>query len=396
MDSDVPYLHSDIIKNILKRLPAKSLIRFRSVCKDWKILLKNSSFIADHLQQQSCHQIPSLLFECNHQPWRCCLHLLDSELQVRKVHSVPRFKGARIVGSCNGLLCVEINQRIPSLLSLWNPATSAIRDLPQGIFLDRFRRVTGFGFSPVVNDYKIVRIYSPYGDETPRIYAPYDDETPRVEVFSLNTGSWRGMSIENLKKVSFKSNSSHVSANGAIFWLGAKRGVRQEGPYYLVVDDVKVVVSFDIAQEVFTVIPMPNLEDHRNAMLSVYDNKVAIVSDVRVQGSPDLVDLWVFDEDTCESGTTWRRIKRYTSNISMDLTTVWSNAIVCKPSLYKEYTEEGRNVLYIINLTTNEFKRLVIPYCGPVKRVYNHMESIVSVWPWNGFLYYDIERELPH
>ncbi|KAI9075533.1 hypothetical protein K1719_042511 [Acacia pycnantha] len=342
------------------------------------------------MDSDSCHQIPSLLFECNHQPWRCCLRLLDSELQVRKVHSIPRLKGARILGSCNGLLCVEIDRRIPSLLSLWNPATSAIRDLPQGIFLDLCPRVTGFGFSPVVNDYKIVRIYAP------------DAEISRVEVFSLNTGSWKRMYIENLKKVLFNSNSNHVSANGAIFWLGAKLGVKHHDVQYIVVEVevdlyVKVVVSFDIAQEVFTVIPMPKLEDDRDAMLSVYDNKLAIISDIQVKGSPDLVDLWVFDEDTCESGTTWRRIKRYTSNISIDLTTIWSNnAIVCKPSLYKEYIEEGRNVLYLINLTTNEFKRLVIPYCGHINRIYNHVESIVSVWPWNGFFYYDIEREFPH
>ncbi|KAK4256287.1 hypothetical protein QN277_009172 [Acacia crassicarpa] len=401
MDSDVLFLPHEIIRNILKRLPVKSLIRFQCVRKEWKNLIQNPSFVADHLQQ-STHQNPPLLSECdeNDIPFL----LLDSGLQVRRVPNPPSTYSlcdASIVGSCNGLLCLVIRElnRSPHSLLLWNPATTAVRYVPRtrtGIPSFDYC-VTGFGFSSIVNDYNIVRTY-----------AEFRSVATKAEVFSLNKGTWKAIDIGNLKGVRLEYET--VTANGAIFWFGEKKEAE---------DKVDVIVSFDIAKEVFTVISRPELDYKANEKLTVYENKLAILCDIaEVEDDDELpykVDLWVLDEGTCASGQTLSWTKRYTScplSCSFDSKTIWRNQIVGKPdfvdkrtrsvlnmmnrSWTKGYTSSSplsfsigsttsrrnkgrRNVLYLMNLTTNEFKRSVIPCRDTILHIYNYVESLVSV-----------------
>ncbi|KAI9074665.1 hypothetical protein K1719_043381 [Acacia pycnantha] len=337
--------------------------------QNWKSLMQNPSFIADHLQQ-STHQNPSLLLEYygSALPLLPRLILLDCGLQVRQVQNSPSNNSLRhvtIVGSCNGLLCLEngpFNQS-PHPLSLWNPATTAVRHVPRTRtgFADR---VTGFGFSPIVNDYEIVRIY-----------AQFYDVVTRVEVFSLNRGTWKAIDIGNLRGV--RLNSEIVTANGAIFWSGVKLvGEKKEGEDNIYFqededyiegaeDEVDVIVSFDIAKEVFTVIPGPILDYNAGKKLTFYENKLAILC--YTWEDDDEIDLWVLDEDTCASGQTWSWTKRYTSSpfscrLDPSSMTIWRNEIVWKPVSKEQDDTERSDVLCMLNPATNEEKRSVIPY----------------------------------
>ncbi|KAK4256284.1 hypothetical protein QN277_009169 [Acacia crassicarpa] len=402
MDSDVLFLPHEIIRNILKRLPVKSLIRFQCVCKDWKNLIQNPSFIAEHLQQPT-HQNPSLLLECYgiNIPLVGRLILLDCGLQVRGVQNTPSndsLCNARIVGSCNGLLCLEIYQfkQFPSSLSLWNPATTAVRHVPRiRTDISYFDYcVTGFGFSPIVNDYKIVRTFSVF----------YDGVT-QVEVFSLNRGTWKAIDIGNLKGVRLKSET--VTANGAIFWSELNLGQKKEGEDNIdfhededyieeAADKVDAIVSFDIAKEVFTMIPRPKLDYYVDVNLTVYENKLALLCVYEDDEIPYVVDLWVLNEGTCASGQTWSWTKRYTASgqtwswteryttspfvFPLIPVTIWRNEIVYRP-ISEEHDDKGRRrrVLSITNLTTNDVKRSVIPYSESIRSIYNYVESLVSV-----------------
>ena len=402
MDSDVPYLPPDIIKNILKRLLAKSLIRFRSVRKDWKILLRNSSFIADHLQQQSCHQIPSLLFECNHQPWCCCLRLLDSELQVRKVHSIPRLKGVRIVGSCNGLLCVQIDPHelnydeedlLPYIL-LWNPATREHRGVPLRYDIYVRNWIYGFGFSSVVHDYRIVRFFVSDGARI-----------RQGEVFSLSTGLWKEIEVD--LEVVLHSCLESVSIDGVIFWHGLKKGLERN---YLEIgyedldmnmdlnlmdeEEDDFVLSFDIATEVFTWMPWPALDHSRPKFapyvnrLAVYDNKLALLSHTKVGdflAQSSLIDLWVMEEKSAGSSVgRWSWTKMHTIVSSLDACLypfcVWRNDIVCEVPTELEVVGRLVILLSLLNPEADEMKQVTIPrQHHRISAIFNYVKSLVSV-----------------
>ncbi|KAI9101394.1 hypothetical protein K1719_023876 [Acacia pycnantha] len=384
MNSQTPILPEEITRNILERLPVKSLIRFQCVCKHWKNLIKSRSFVADHLHH-STHQNLSLLLEEDN--LRLCL--LDCELQHRKVQSalpIKSFQGARIVGSCNGLLCVQMDQddKFPPSLLLWNPANRAYRYVPRRTYADSDDCVVGFGFSPVVDDYKIVRAYS-----------ESDDVVNRVEVFSLNRGSWKGIDIGNLKGVKLCHES--VATNRAIFWSGLKLGAKEEGEDDTEEDDdddmeeaedeTEVIVSFDIAREIFTLMPRPDLDSDAIEKLTVYENKLAMLCYIWDEDDEryDMIDLWVMEKGTVER---WNWIKIYSSNpcsYTLEPMTIWRNHVVCKASS-EEDKVKGRDALYLLNLTTNEAKTFdITKCCYYVHSMCNYVESLVSLTPARGF-----------
>lgn len=64
-----------------------------------------------------------------------------------------------------------------------------------------------------------------------------------------------------------------VTADGVIHWPGSKRCVEGEGE-----NDCDLIVSFGIATEVFALIPMPALSFKSTNLVTVYDNKLALLS----------------------------------------------------------------------------------------------------------------------
>ncbi|KAI9127051.1 hypothetical protein K1719_001610 [Acacia pycnantha] len=364
VDDETPFFPEEIIRNILKRLPVKSLIRFQCVCKPWKNLIKTSSFIADHLHH-STHQNPLLLFQQNERhPLN--LRLLGCEMQVREVQNLPLFdssSSARIIGSCNGLLCVVINDLgrgiYPASILLWNPAIREFRQVPRIRTIDYFEWecVGGFGFSPHINDYKIVRTYAEFGDVI-----------SSVEVYSLSTGSWKEIELGNLENVNLYHQT--VSADGAIFWNGIKRGV--EGGTK---DDTNLIVSFDIAMEVFTLIQMPNSFSE----LSVYDDQLAVLSHTGTGDSTNhlysFIDLWVLEDSIGASMERRSWTKKCTCTpcpCTLDLGVIWRNEIACVAN------DEPEVGLYLFNIITNESKTVAIPGGGH-GRVFNYVESLVTI-----------------
>ncbi|XP_054789418.1 F-box protein CPR1-like [Prosopis cineraria] len=387
VDGDTPYLPEEIIRNILKRLPVKSLIRFQCVCKHWKNLIQTPCFVADHLHH-STHQNPSLLFSCDYS--REPLRLLDCEMQVREVQNTPlidSFSSVRILGSSNGLLCLAAEQSdlSPSALLLWNPAIREVRQLPRTkttIYVEDSLTV-GFGFSPILNDYKIVRTHAESG------YA-----ISGVEVYSLSTNSWRKIEFGNLGAVRLLPYI--VSANGSIFWhaFNLKKEVGE--------DSFEIIVSFDIATELFTLIPWPALCCHTwsgISRLTVYEDKLAMLySHVTEDFQYYLIDLWVWEEQVDSSGNRWNWSKKYASSpypCMLFPEPIWRNEIVgvdygisMPPLVCVEHpcetglamlSEEPELGLHLFNVATNEIKRFDIHRHGVGSVVFNYVESLVSV-----------------
>ncbi|KAK4256311.1 hypothetical protein QN277_009194 [Acacia crassicarpa] len=363
MENEVSYLPPGIIRNILLRLSVKSLIRFQRVCKDWKNLFKTPSFIADHLHR-STQKSPLLVVDsiiCRSNPWRLCL--LNREMQAlefQNTHITNSFTSSRVYSSY-GLLCVELIGRYQHSFWLWNPCIRKLIQVPKP--LDRGKYSVGFGFSPIVNDYKIVQL------------CMSDDLVDQVEVYALREGLWRAVELRDLEGVSVSGRSA-VTCNGAIFWFGLKEGEEEE-------DCELVIVSFDIAMEVFTLIPFPNIPLTLESCfdrLTMYQNKLAMLAPT-VVGNPEsyLIDLWVLEESTDPSKERWSWTKLYTSRPNPYRFSispiVWRNEIVCSLNSSKPENHEAKVVF--CNITTDEFKVFTIPKCGNSSQMFDYVESLV-------------------
>ncbi|KAK4259171.1 hypothetical protein QN277_005528 [Acacia crassicarpa] len=256
---DEPFLPPEIIINILKMLPVKSLVRFQCVCKEWKNLFITPSFIAEHLHH-SDHKNPFLLL---HDYYCGSVRLLNQNMETIEILSIPFTHDLKIIGSCNGLLCVRATHYhgVSRSLCLWNPATRKIREIPQTT--DDYCSICafGFGFSSIVNDYKIVKFYN---QEKRKKKEEDQDFTEAirgydgVEVYSLSTGLWKELEFGSLHPIRFRTTA--VSADGTMVWLGKK-------------DLNPVLVSFDLVTEVFTITPIDGVSP---TYLGVWEDKLTL------------------------------------------------------------------------------------------------------------------------
>ncbi|KAK4256310.1 hypothetical protein QN277_009193 [Acacia crassicarpa] len=374
MEKDMPIFPQEIITSILVRLPVKSLIRFQCVCKSWKNLFRTPSFIAEHLHH-STRQNPLLIVDSDVSgciPWRLCL--LNCEMEVSEFenthiidslmsgcfyccnHMLCKMSGW--LYSSNGLLCVKFSRNSQDHLWLWNPSIRVVRQVPESLNEPKYFSV-GFGFSPIIDDYKIVKFF----------LAGFS-VVVQAEVYSLRTGLWRKVEVGNLEGV-YDLGCGAFSWNGAIFWIGEKKDVEVHNKSHL-----ELIVSFDIAGEVFTLIPFPTLNsaDSCYKRLASFENKLALLftSDIENSGSW-AIDLWVLEECTDPSRERWSWAKIYTSTpnpcwICAEI--IWRNEIVCLVEAFEG--EEGKVVL--CNLTTNEFK----PFgCSSRPGILEYVESLV-------------------
>ncbi|GAB2259724.1 hypothetical protein Droror1_Dr00010579 [Drosera rotundifolia] len=103
MASPSPCLPSDILFDILARLPIKSIIRFMSVSKAWKTMIKDPAFIKLYNEIHADELSPNtLIFEHEESLWSIDL---DNKRERRCQPLNRRREDSLLVGSCNGLLC---------------------------------------------------------------------------------------------------------------------------------------------------------------------------------------------------------------------------------------------------------------------------------------------------
>ncbi|KAI9127166.1 hypothetical protein K1719_001725 [Acacia pycnantha] len=366
-DLNIPYIPYDILANILRRLPVKSLILFQCVGKDWENLIKSPSFIRDCLHHTSRPTPLRFLGHIVVTP-RHRFQLLDPRSkQVLEIQNPPLIDSCSkldVVGSCNGLVCLVVFHDYyalsPSYLVLWNPATRQFRKVPITIEDFNDRPLFGFGFNPIDNDYKIVKLRSCCAVNP-------------GEVYSLNSGSWEEVEFENLDGTIWISSEKNVAVNGVLYWLGGN--LRRSYDYMY-----SLIVSIDLTNQVFTSIPSPNLgfKKSRCPELILYENKLAVLA---ITESPlihswefSFIHLWVMEEDTSASRGRWIWTKKYTCRFCstrLSPVTIWKNEMASGPKRIYDDADGATRF--------NEFKEFVIRCDIYNARFYNHVESLVSV-----------------
>ncbi|KAI9123661.1 hypothetical protein K1719_004961 [Acacia pycnantha] len=376
---DEPFLPPEIIINILKRLPVKSLVRFQCGCKEWKNLFKTPSFIAEHLHH-SDHKNPFLLL---HEYYCRSIRLLNQNLETVEILSIPFRHGWKIIGSCNGLLCVITNLYLslsPRLLCLWNPATRKVREIPQTTNDYWGICVFGFGFSSIVNDYKIVKFYNQELRKKKKedhyfIVANYGYDL--VEVYSLSTGLWKELEFGALQNIRFRTTA--VSADGTMVWLGKE-------------DLNPVLVSFDIVTEVFTITPIDGVSPTN---LGVWEDKFAIFWYGEYNATDDEYDnaedgfnstdvrLRLLEQVASESGKSLRCADEYsidTFSRALHPLCIWRNEVVFNDIGIGSEAEPESEYLDLFNLGTKKWEGLSNRFSAYDRLAgFNYEMSLVSV-----------------
>ncbi|MCE0482007.1 hypothetical protein HAX54_040308 [Datura stramonium] len=126
--SDVP---AEVIHDIFSRLPVKSLLGFRCLCKSYKSLIDSPKFIKDHLKEQALkpNSDVKIIFKAHDKLFSIDFSSsIDSSQQAQELEYPLEqpYGPIQVIGSCHGLLFISNNT---SDNGLWNPSTKMYRKL---------------------------------------------------------------------------------------------------------------------------------------------------------------------------------------------------------------------------------------------------------------------------
>ncbi|KAD7117651.1 hypothetical protein E3N88_04919 [Mikania micrantha] len=216
-DSDHQSTHSgaligsndDLLTQILLRLPVTSILRFKSVSKQWRWLLSHQCFT---LAYDSLSISPGLFVRNIYVPF-------DGQNQstppFRTLDFYPDINGIRIIQSCNGLLlcCSDGGYERSRKYYVFNPTTKQFAVIPSVPGGQNVRKSIGFmGLAFHQTDcphYKIVCIHGPNTSSIDSLF--------RIQIYSSITGKWK-ISNNHIYAPSHAVFRNAVYWNGAIHW----------------------------------------------------------------------------------------------------------------------------------------------------------------------------------
>ncbi|XP_047161748.1 F-box/kelch-repeat protein At3g23880-like [Vigna umbellata] len=245
-----------MLREILSRLPVKSLMRFMCVSKSFQSLILDPRFERMHLQNsrkstnfllgygnggETSYVVPapiSYLIEDS-------TSFFDGDIiNGSKAH----WKKDRVLGSCNGLVCLAKWNENGIMFNLWNPATKkefgnlTLAEIDELVML-------GFGYDNSRHSYKVVAIV---GNLNTVDNLPY-----RTLIGSPNDErGWR--EIQYFPTVSTSVEGDAVYLNNTLNWLGIPTYNDSDDDMddFLTLNDV-VIVSLDLETETYREMLLP-------------------------------------------------------------------------------------------------------------------------------------------
>ncbi|XP_061992132.1 F-box protein At5g07610-like [Rosa rugosa] len=214
--------HDDLLSQILVRLEAKSLIRYKSVSKHWLSLISSPKFRERHTLRNPNPTVSAFFFLSTNQRLSF-ISLSDDETRCgshsNPLDSVPELRGIKILQSCNGLLlcCSGGEETTRRAYYVVNPTASQFSRLPSPPYACQFDDSLGIAlaFDPYRTGnvhYKVVSVWM-----TSR-------NTIGIGIYASETRSWSlGLSQVDFRQCQFEVDFGRgVYCNGAIHWLNHK------------------------------------------------------------------------------------------------------------------------------------------------------------------------------
>ncbi|KAG7560573.1 F-box associated domain type 3 [Arabidopsis thaliana x Arabidopsis arenosa] len=249
----LPEITEEMLIDILIRLPAKSLMRFKCVSKLWLSLITSRYFANRFLIKPSPSRcFFAYLVDCENQ--RKCLLLKssssshdhsDTSVSVIDQHSTMTVMGGYFVNSVRGLLCYRTRRRV----KVCNPNTRQVLSLVWEV--NKEERV-------VRSEHKVLVL----GDGA----------------------TWRNTQSHNdTPHGPFYPHSQGMTINGVLYYIAWTD------------EDRCVLMSFDLSSEEFNLIELLPYENFSCTSLINYQGKVATCED-SLLSSDGIVDVCVLED----------------------------------------------------------------------------------------------------
>ncbi|KAM7485681.1 hypothetical protein LguiA_001690 [Lonicera macranthoides] len=247
MELELPHLPDEIIDDILTRLPVKSVLRFKSVCKRWLSTISYPSF-----HRKTEHESILLVEESDSdEVLNVSLYSIDDNKLVTESFSLPvpcnekKYKRSETVvsNSCNGLVIIGFGESI----FLFNPSTRYFAKVLCCPHRYKYETV-GLCYDATTNDYKVVlQLSQLYG-------ANLSSNMATPDVASLKSKQWARVHFH------FRFDASSVRGgpivNGTLHWT-VEDAIDRNQTNSLIYQSKKIIICYDPCVNVFEEFPSP-------------------------------------------------------------------------------------------------------------------------------------------
>ncbi|KAF7152191.1 hypothetical protein RHSIM_Rhsim01G0017700 [Rhododendron simsii] len=204
----------DLITQILLFLPAKSLIRFKSVSKQWFALISDTQFAAEHHCRNPRPSISGFFLGWKYAHQSCkCVSLQGDPTgpSLSYLHRIGSVHRTKIVHSCNGLLLCEYSQVLCNVYIdrylVCNPTTQTYTVIPEpGPNVFSSGCIALLAFDPSKSPrYKVVFL---------GLYPYVENPYVQIDIYCSESASWKQI------RAPCRSLIHPVFCSGVIYWLG--------------------------------------------------------------------------------------------------------------------------------------------------------------------------------
>ncbi|XP_055961821.1 F-box protein CPR1-like [Mercurialis annua] len=230
----------DVLGDVLKLLPVKSLLRFRCLSKEFCSLIDSPDFITLNLSQSILTNTNrSLIFFQRDFQTVMDLDSLEYKLDY-DFHD--NLKICIIFGSCNGLLALYDPRQG---MILFNPSTKKKQTLPDlwgssGTICGSYSLLVGFGYDRVSNDYKVVIIWK----SRAMVYSTKRKSCKRIEDLPYNSSNPYELGIITTNR------KCGVLVGSCLHWI-----VSEPDNF-----DARLIVGFNLEDERPFTVPIPDIK----------------------------------------------------------------------------------------------------------------------------------------
>uniref|UniRef100_A0A7N0TSQ9 F-box domain-containing protein n=1 Tax=Kalanchoe fedtschenkoi TaxID=63787 RepID=A0A7N0TSQ9_KALFE len=319
-----------VLDEILVRLPVRSLLQFRAVCKTWQERIRSKDFIQQHLKHHSLKKDSHLLLthSDNNGYYGRAMSVMRVEesgsASIEAVYSSPphsyslqtsKLDKFEIVGVSRGLVCAIASSRNPRLsrvIFVWNPFTGAYKE-----FLYRVPKwgtweaelgglLMTFSYDPMNDDYKFFLIGTGIKNDSPL----------HIEIFSLKNKAWRTL----------KASGDPNWPLGFRRWMNMTNSVASDdGRLYLGMPDISapdwgklIIFRFSLSEEKFTKLEAPPIAPELyggDFKLGLYNGFLCFyhMFGKARDGFGRSVDIWVSNSDA-----SWSKVMHIPEEMSRE------------------------------------------------------------------------------
>ncbi|KAL3628795.1 hypothetical protein CASFOL_027841 [Castilleja foliolosa] len=273
----------DVMLCILTRLPVKSIIRFKSVCKPWFALLSSPDFKKLH-QVQFSNDPRNQTYLFQHSNNTLSLFQIGSNQKKPTFLNHP-FSHNKInidvVGCFNGFVCLS-EKPSNDVIHLWNPALNMSKQIFPLEECEECVVSLGFGYDAESDDLKVVKIV--LIDNRKHLAGM---SAIIVEVYSVNSDSWISIDWDIPFSILRTINDFHV--NGMPVWVGSV--------YYM-----PVLIHLDLKNMVLKFVPLSQLISGEEMLRQIYFDYNGCIGALmfHIDGErviKSVIEVWVYDAD---------------------------------------------------------------------------------------------------